>query len=1671
MDFYYEIDGKTYEFSIPGGGFVSLEYLVENLGIVERDQKTDENEFADLTDSKENSGNKENPDTKNSLENVDEAESRDAKTSADNTGETKSKNADNTVASTVLNKRPVSDAAKRFVADVESVEFSNPEYVWVGRADGDTSIGGLKEANGLNISYSLDLTEEQIAEINAQTVQAGDWALISLLPFTSEESLTITMINGEKFSVKVTDAQINNSGSIVSGNNYYIYTVSDGTDYALAYNGGTAVVDANDPTLGNDYIWTFTLSNGYWIIRNLGHPEAYLDLRNGNVTGSTATGITITNRTGSNGGFDMSNWDTGGWRNLVFRKNTAPYTYASTPVSNSTNSGSRMRLLDAATSAGPVVNVPHVTVHFVDRNGAVLTDVAYSGTNTLVVDNKDGTFTIPYSWAGQSSETKVDLRAEFSKEGYTYANTHLAGKDASGNVLTHEGYMIDAVLTSSGRELWIASDSGETSVPWYNPSGIILGNLGYGNLSPFSLAGRIYNRPADDGSVLPYALSENKDIYVVLDPVPGQASSGGTAWTDPGDIEDPSFEKTMESNEDGTYTLSLKVDAHASSAGDTNRANVLFVVDTSSSMRKYTTNNQHSRITDTHAAVLDLGQRLLSYNTAHPGSVEVAMLTFDGSVDTRLDWTTETGDFENAVNEYLRYYYLHTGTDWEDAMKEALKKLQEDTDSDPTFVIFFTDGEPSQYTNFSGKGENTNTDAPDPVTHGTVHESVSGGYPDFYSFFLSREASKDEMRAIVNEGARLYGIYAYNTTNEYYTSYNGNEDGAEMLHNAIKYGYNTDESLRDSLFYEAKNTTDLQGAFDAIFNLITESVGFSNVVVKDGIAAGVTSSTVVDGDVSGFTYIIRDRAGALAYKVTVAPNGVTDGTLNGRPVADGTPIFTFADGTTAAGITKPVPTTRIKTDANGVPVTDNSGKIQTEIVNVDVYYYKDVDEKEYIMPISTTGENIKWDLSPLGILQDGYSYEVNFVVWPNQDAYDLVADLNNGKAQELGIVENWESRPILTDSNGKEYRKGGIVGHAYIARYEESGIYSAMSNTEQTMDFYKIDKKIVNGREVTEYTGPYSDPIDPPDPMPLTASLSQIEKNWNVERDPGILARLLYGGEEQYKITFDILQGTSQTPYTSVTLGWDENANDGAGGYVWDPESEIENVDYEGGKYTIGTRWVKDFSIATGLMLSEHEMEVLGLNKSRYTPAVYNEDTYYILEEGHDYTISEPGLSYEFDFISPVYHPMLVDGVLMSVNIIEENGIKKISKMAEISTDENGVSALRIDNTLRGYIHLNKIVVDEDGEMIPSDDTKFEYIVELTNPDPVFKDDHIPWYGINGLFYHDENFNYYQADRIMENGQQVSGVLRLVTEDCEEGESFTATCSGMFNPDITGPTAVTYTDKAGQVKTIQLYGSQMQESDGDHANGFKKASATLKINQGEILNIANVPAGTTYRIVESTRRGYELVGIECNVEDVTIDGSAIEGKIVPDSDNNITYTNKCVSTDISLQKLDEKGRGLEGAVFQLMAVSAEGHAESPAEDIGGTGPVTRVINGKSKTFESAFETTGEVQMLEGLSDGTYRLYEVIVPDGYITTVRYIQFEIENRVMKNVTTNSGDTGIFVFTEAEGDDPSLLEITNTPGASLPATGGPGAQLFYLAGGLMVLLAGVCLMNFNRRRCDRI
>ena len=236
VDFEYSVNGKMYQFSLPGGGFVSFTDLVEVLGIIgdtNSEENGDEN-GAVITENGEENG-------------INEGAEEDGIDSDTNTALT-------------LGDVEVSEATRKFVANVANVEFSSPELVDVSKVENETTVGQIKESRGLEVEYSAELTEEQIAEINAQTVEAGDWALISVHPFTSEETLTVTMKDGEVFTIRVTDANVAKE-DVQDGIGYILFTRgSDNNYYVLKADGTTERFDNADgfDELTNEYKWTVT---------------------------------------------------------------------------------------------------------------------------------------------------------------------------------------------------------------------------------------------------------------------------------------------------------------------------------------------------------------------------------------------------------------------------------------------------------------------------------------------------------------------------------------------------------------------------------------------------------------------------------------------------------------------------------------------------------------------------------------------------------------------------------------------------------------------------------------------------------------------------------------------------------------------------------------------------------------------------------------------------------------------------------------------------------------------------------------------------------------------------------------------------------------------------------------------------------------------------------------------------------------------------------------------------------------------------------------------------------------------------------------------------------------------------------------------------------------------
>ena len=112
---------------------------------------------------------------------------------------------------------------------------------------------------------------------------------------------------------------------------------------------------------------------------------------------------------------------------------------------------------------------------------------------------------------------------------------------------------------------------------------------------------------------------------------------------------------------------------------------------------------------------------------------------------------------------------------------------------------------------------------------------------------------------------------------------------------------------------------------------------------------------------------------------------------------------------------------------SNVTVTDGVTSLSTISANVagdpEGFIYKK-NEKEWLDAPQAKIENHKvvWDLSSIGSLENGAKYSVEFDVWPSQDAFDLVADLNNGK-QTYDNLDEATKEQLTKDNNGNSFLK------------------------------------------------------------------------------------------------------------------------------------------------------------------------------------------------------------------------------------------------------------------------------------------------------------------------------------------------------------------------------------------------------------------------------------------------------------------------------------------------------------------------------------------------------------------------------------------------------------------------------------------------------------------------
>ena len=479
--------------------------------------------------------------------------------------------------------------------------------------------------------------------------------------------------------------------------------------------------------------------------------------------------------------------------------------------------------------------------------------------------------------------------------------------------------------------------------------------------------------------------ADGQHVYVVYREGEETIPSHGGGGTSPSGetLEKPHPEKNVVPNGDGTYEMSLSVNASSKPIAKTQGANIVVVFDVSASMTS-TIPDGRTRLRAARDAAIEFGTRLLALNQGRENDplVEIKVIPFNstphnesaanyiqgGTTYVSDGWYRVAGDTAasntnvNTFNGFINnggdsgMGGTAAGTNWERAIKRAQvvaeEKYQED--GQDTYVIFLTDGNPWVGDSYGS------------MPH--THDATGGNYMQMGAYFYTAEPARE----IVKAGHEIYGLGMY-----------GNVD---VLHYLMNFAYtgrsSYDPSGGDSYghYFPAQEQESLVRALSNIAGTIEGNLAMAGVDFKDGIAISTTTkpdttmtalknSTVSVGGVdvpilTGITYSKGKGTATDSETITV------------KVGPDKRPMFSINGGTQTEGSIVLKSYNKIKEDAS-------------ETESATAYVYQLVSGgKTYEMPIASLNSegDLDWDLSPLETLESGATYTLTTTIWPDQEA-------------------------------------------------------------------------------------------------------------------------------------------------------------------------------------------------------------------------------------------------------------------------------------------------------------------------------------------------------------------------------------------------------------------------------------------------------------------------------------------------------------------------------------------------------------------------------------------------------------------------------------------------------------------------------------------------------------
>ena len=311
-----------------------------------------------------------------------------------------------------------------------------------------------------------------------------------------------------------------------------------------------------------------------------------------------------------------------------------------------------------------------------------------------------------------------------------------------------------------------------------------------------------------------------------------------------------SHEKYIAKNKDGTYNLTLNVSGAVGSESYANKLDVLFVMDTSNSMKwgmtytgsdskKYLKDyqtNSNSRFYNQQKAVKDAVTKLKNKKNV---DARFAVVSFDTEAGIETDWTNGKITYPSKVAKYNKSNNWDAGgTNYQAGLRKADELLKKGRTDATKIVVFLSDGDPTlyydtdyldkEYVDGSGSGYDSNAMA----KAQTQLRTMSMNY--FYTVGVGPQTSYSHLSSLISS-APIGTVTG---------SYNGTD--SSNLKNAF------DTIIRDA--------TELLCTDVTVTDTLTDEVELVNqdlqVVVKDETGKVITKLKDASGDEVAVSEII-----------------------------------------------------------------------------------------------------------------------------------------------------------------------------------------------------------------------------------------------------------------------------------------------------------------------------------------------------------------------------------------------------------------------------------------------------------------------------------------------------------------------------------------------------------------------------------------------------------------------------------------------------------------------------------------------------------------------------------------------------------------------------------------------------------------------------------------------